>query len=143
MVCKHIFSSGADIWLHFYEFIYIYGRETPNGFSGCSVPACRTSFPPHFLRIVVEMRSSGPPHILWLWLGVGKGMLPVRCFCSNKSSFRSWHCHKVDVSLATLSFGDIAGFKTVVFVCLRREYLYRFSGFNVLAFQSYFLCHTS
>ena len=34
-------------------------------------------FPPHFSHIVVEVRTSGPPHVLLLWWGVSKRMLPV------------------------------------------------------------------
>ena len=41
----------------------------------------RASFPPHFLRIVVEVKASGPPCVLELWFGISKGMLPVRYFC--------------------------------------------------------------
>ena len=47
----------------------------------------RASFPPHFLTIVVEVKTSGPPHVLILWLGVSKGMLPVKYVPSNKTSF--------------------------------------------------------
>ena len=47
----------------------------------------RDIFPLHFLDIVVLVTASGPPHVLRLWLGVGKGMLPVKYFCSNKASF--------------------------------------------------------
>ena len=42
-------------------------------------------------------------------VGVSKGMLPVRSFCSNNSSFcvslifwRSCGCHNIEVNLATL-----------------------------------------
>ena len=42
---------------------------------------------PHFLIIVVEVfRALGPTHVLKLWLMVSKGMHPVECFCSSKSS---------------------------------------------------------
>ena len=44
-------------------------------------------FPPHILEIVVEVKASEPPHVLELCLGVGKGMLPVKYFRSNKASF--------------------------------------------------------
>ena len=44
-------------------------------------------FPPHFLEIVVGEKASGPPHVLKLWLGVGKGMLPVKYFHCNKACF--------------------------------------------------------
>ena len=41
----------------------------------------------HFLRNVVEVKASRPPHVFKPWLVVGKGMLPVKYFRSNKSSF--------------------------------------------------------
>ena len=44
-------------------------------------------FIPHFLKIVVEVKASGPPHVLKLWLGVIKGMLPVGYLCFMKFSF--------------------------------------------------------
>ena len=44
---------------------------------------------PHLLKIVVEVKASGSPHVLRLWLTVSKGMLPVKYFCSNKASFLS------------------------------------------------------
>ena len=50
-------------------------------------------FPPHFLIIVIEVNASGPPHVLELWLWVGKGMLPVKYLCSNKASFMSVEFH--------------------------------------------------
>ena len=31
-----------------------------------------------YLNIVVEVKASGPPRIFKLWLGVGRGMHPVR-----------------------------------------------------------------
>ena len=44
-------------------------------------------FTPRFFSIVVEVKTSGPPHVLTQSLEVSKGMLPVKCFRSNKSSF--------------------------------------------------------
>ena len=41
----------------------------------------RASFPTIFLKVVVVVKSSGLSHFLELWLGVSKGMLPVRYFC--------------------------------------------------------------
>ena len=32
----------------------------------------RASFSPHFLKIVVEVKAFGPPHVLTLWLAVSK-----------------------------------------------------------------------
>ena len=56
-------------------------------------------------------------------LSVSRGMLPVKYFCCDKVSFcvsqiswRSPQCHKDEVNLATNSFGDITGLKTVVSV---------------------------
>ena len=51
----------------------------------------RVSFPPHFLKILIEVKVSGPPSLKTvvgckqghaackLWLEVSKGMLPVNC----------------------------------------------------------------
>ena len=36
---------------------------------------------PHFIKIVVKVKASGPPHALKLRLEVSKGMLPVKYFC--------------------------------------------------------------
>ena len=102
------------------------GELTPNWFSGCSVHCPpELIFPPHFLKIVVEVKASGPPHVLKLWLVISKGMLPITYFHSNKASFciiqiswSSYDCQKVEVNLATHSLGDITGFKTVASVCL-------------------------
>ena len=43
----------------------------------------RINFPPLFLKIVVEVKSLGPPHALKLWLGVSN----VKYICFNKASF--------------------------------------------------------
>ena len=43
-------------------------------------------FMPH-LKTVVEVNALWPSHVLELWLGVGKGMLPVKYFYSNKAFF--------------------------------------------------------
>ena len=39
------------------------------------------------------MQASGPPHVLELWLGISKGMLPVKYFRCNKASFVSVEFH--------------------------------------------------
>ena len=39
--------------------------------------SCQASFPPHVLNIVVEVKAPGPPHVMTLWLGVSKSMLPA------------------------------------------------------------------
>ena len=53
----------------------------------CNVEVWKCICAIYFLRIVVEVKSFGPPHVLELWLCIGKGMLPVEYFISNKSSF--------------------------------------------------------
>ena len=62
-------------------------------FSGCSVPALPSLFHPHFLNIVVEVKTSEPPHVLKLWLVVSKGMLPVKYFAPTKPLFVSVESH--------------------------------------------------
>ena len=44
-------------------------------------------FPPHSLKIVVEVKVSGPPHVVKLWVGIGNGMLSVKYFHFIKASF--------------------------------------------------------
>ena len=44
-------------------------------------------FPPHFLKIVVKVKTSELPHALRLLLAVNKGMLPVKYFRSNKATY--------------------------------------------------------
>ena len=41
----------------------------PHGFSGCSIPAIQSQFYATFLKIVVEVKASGQPDVLTLWLG--------------------------------------------------------------------------
>ena len=59
-------------------------------------------------------------YVLKVMLVVSKSMLSVKYFCSNKAYFcasqilwRSRGCYKDEVDMATLSFGDITGFKAV------------------------------
>ena len=40
----------------------------------------QANFPPYFLKIVVDVKALGLPHVLKLWLRVSKGMLPVKYF---------------------------------------------------------------
>ena len=42
----------------------------------------KASFTSHLLIIIVVFEASGPPHVLKLWLGLSKGMLPVKYFDS-------------------------------------------------------------
>ena len=60
------------------------GRGTPEEFSGCSI--LELVFRPHFLNIVVDVYALGPA-CLETVVGVSKGMLPEKSFCSNKASF--------------------------------------------------------
>ena len=71
---------------------------------------------------MVEVKVSGLLNILNVWFRVSKGMFPVRYVHSNKSSrvsqirWRLLCCHKDEINLATVSFGDTTGFKSVVYV---------------------------
>ena len=47
-------------------------------FSGCGVPAFPSLFSTTFLRVVVGFMTLGLPLVCKLWLGVGKGILPVK-----------------------------------------------------------------
>ena len=81
----------------------------------------RASFTPYFTTIVIEVKASGPSHLLNLWLGVSKGMLPAKHLCTTKplfmpSEFHEDHSHKFDVNIVTLSFGDIWRLNSVVSV---------------------------
>ena len=40
--------------------------------------------PPHFINIVLKAKASRPPHVLKLWMDVGKCMLTEKYFCSTK-----------------------------------------------------------
>ena len=44
----------------------------------------RSGSTPHLLKIVVEAKALGPPHVLKLWLGVSKGVLPVNTLAPTK-----------------------------------------------------------
>ena len=78
-----------------------------------------TAFLKHFM---VEVNTLGPPHVIKLRLGLSKGMLPVRYFCSNNSSLCQFKLvkvksfHKIEVNLATIRFWSINGFKAMVSV---------------------------
>ena len=48
-----------------------------------------------------------------MWLRACEGMLHAKYVCTNKSSFCA-SGHKFEVNPASISFGDITGFKTVV-----------------------------
>ena len=55
---------------HSITLLTFFGVEVLNGFSGCSVSAPMSwFFTPHFLKIVVEVKASGLPRVLKIWLG--------------------------------------------------------------------------
>ena len=59
------------------------------GFQDAAFLPPELGFSPHYLKIVVEVKASGPPHVLRMWLAVSKGMLPVEYIHSSKASFLS------------------------------------------------------
>ena len=64
------------------------GELLVSEFSGCCIPAILSLFLDHISKAnLLELTASGSPHVFELWLGVCKGMLPVKYFYSNKSSF--------------------------------------------------------
>ena len=67
----------------------------------CSYPP-EMFFAPHFLRIVVEVKVSGLPHVLEPWFGVNQGMVTVEYCRSNKSFFVSVECHGHHSTVTTL-----------------------------------------
>ena len=71
-------------------------RGAHNEFHNVAFQPPEHDFPPHFLDIVAEVKAAEPPHVLKAWLGVSKGMLPVKyirfnkaCFCVSQISLRS------------------------------------------------------
>ena len=48
----------------------------------------QASFSTTLRKNVAEMIVSGPLHVLKLWLGVSRGMRPVKYVCCNKASLR-------------------------------------------------------
>ena len=88
-----------------------------NEFSGC---ASKLDFPPLFSKLVVEVKASGPPHVLKLWLVVSKYLQNAfpstkPLCCVGRILWRSRDWHKVEGYLVALSLGDI-GYKTVMSV---------------------------
>ena len=74
-------------------------------------------FTPHFLRIMVEVKTPGLPHVLKLWLGAGKGMLQQIIFLCQFKLVKIGIFHNIEVHLVTLGSGDITRLKNVVSVC--------------------------
>ena len=57
---------------------YFQSRVAQFRFSGCGVPAFASWYSTTFLTNVVDAMTLGLPQVCKLWLGVGKGMLPVK-----------------------------------------------------------------
>ena len=77
--------------------------EPLEGFQNVVFLPSRTSFPPHFIKIVVELNTLGLPHVLKQLLGESKGILPVKYFCSNKAFFVSVEFHGDHMTVTKLS----------------------------------------
>ena len=83
---------------------------------------------------MVELKASGLVHVVGLRLEASKDMLPGKYFvltnrfCVGHISWRSEDFHKAEITLATLSFGDITGFQTVVSACLGELCCYLFNA---------------
>ena len=69
-------------------FSFLSGRGAVWGFRDVAFLPPELLLTPHFLKIVVEVKASGPPHVLELWLGVGKDRLPPKYFCSTRPLYR-------------------------------------------------------
>ena len=74
----HNMTHPVTSWAHCVE-------ELELDFHNMTILPSGASFPPHILKIVAKGKVSGTPHVLKLWLGVSKGMLPVKYICPNKS----------------------------------------------------------
>ena len=57
------------------------------GFQDVAFLPSLASFSTIFLTIVVEVKASGPRHVVELRLGMSKDMLPVKYSRSDKASF--------------------------------------------------------
>ena len=91
------------------------------GFHDVAFLPPRANFPPTFLNNCHRGDSLITTTCLKTVIMVSNGTLPVKYFSSNKASFcvsgmswRSQSCQTVEVNMATLSFGVVTGFKTVV-----------------------------
>ena len=63
-------------------------REAPVAFQNVAfLSNSELAFTPHSLRIVLDVKTSGQPHALKLWLWVGKGMLHAYTFASTNHLF--------------------------------------------------------
>ena len=65
----------------------------PMVFQDVAFPTSRSSFTPHFIKIMVEVIVSGQAHLKSV-VGVNKGMLPVKYVAPKNPLFVSvkFHC---------------------------------------------------
>ena len=94
------------------------------GFQDVSVLSSRASYSTTFPENCVRAECLGSSTFLRTIFGIGNGMLNLEYICSNKSFLmcqlnfmKTIRLSQSLVNLATLTFMDIAGFKTVVSVC--------------------------
>ena len=66
--------------LFYYYYSIMLGGELQMSFQDVAFLPSQASFCTTFHKIVAELKSSGPPHVLKLWLVASMGMLPVECF---------------------------------------------------------------
>ena len=65
LVIIYIYYNNISI-----NVIYYFGMVAPNGFLRCTVYALMSLFLCHISpKLWVEVKASGPPHVLELWLG--------------------------------------------------------------------------
>ena len=119
-ICANMFLCTCVYLMCIYAYLYklfMYAvRELQIGFQDVVFLPSRASFST-FLKNCGRCESLRTTTRL-------KSVVGVRYFCSNKASscvnqilWRSKVCHKVEVNLSTLNFGDITRYKTVMSVC--------------------------
>ena len=54
------------------------------GFQDVAFLPSRACFPPHFLKIVVEVKALGPLHVIKLWLGYRMACFLLNTFAATK-----------------------------------------------------------
>ena len=96
------------IYIFFCIFLCNLLRGTPNGFSGCSIPALLRYFSTTYLKNCGGGEGLRTTTCLKAVVGVSKVMLPVKYVCPNKASFVSIKFNgdnKAEVNLATHFWG--------------------------------------
>ena len=72
-----LFCRQQEYCSSFCYFCYLVGKILM-GFQDVAFLSPRASFALHFLKTVVEVKASGPPHVLILWLGCRQGHAPCK-----------------------------------------------------------------